>query len=274
MPGAAYRKNGEDAPGAGTEREQVFLEFFETGEVPLVDACNHVEDEVRFMCHHPDGIRRILEGFLMAAHPGVLFPEAVEADGGGVDAAGKQAVETPAVEQDAVGDHAPGVFALVEFFPDFLQVTPHERLAAGEDDERGMGIDVRGEAVDYAQEIGSGHVLELGTDAAVAATMQARRVAAQRAFPEKLPEPVLRDPFVLEFGEEFEFRLLDGAETLAGHFFFSLILGTSTWAIPEYQGFLSLLSFLNVISTCVVSLSNSPPFAGPSLSSNWIRTFG
>ena len=201
LPRTAHRENGEDAPGAHAQRDKIFLEFREAGEIALVDAGYHVEDEVRLGSHHPDGIRGVLESLGMAAHPGMLFPEAVEADGGSVDAASQQRVEAPAVEQDAVGDDAPGIFAVIERTAHLFEVPAHQWLAACQDDESGMGIDVRGEGVNHTEEVGGRHVVDLGTDAAVAAAMQARRVAAQRTLPEKLTEPMLLDPPVLQFRE-------------------------------------------------------------------------
>ena len=274
LPGPSHREDGKDPPGAGTERDEVFLEFFEAGEVALVDTGDYVEDEILLLRHHPDGVRGVLEGFWMAAHPGMVFLEAVEADGGGMDAAGEQAVEAPAVEQDAVGHHAPGVLTAVEFFSYVLEVASHQWFASRENNEGGVRIDMRSQAVDYAQEVGSGHVFDLGADAAVTATMQTRRVAAQRAFPKKLTEPVLFNPLVLEFREEFEFQPLARPDMLAHYFFFILKVATLTLASPEFHGFLSFLFFSNLMSTRVLPLSNSPPLAGPSVSSNWTRICG
>ena len=121
----------------------------------------------------------------MTAYPIVLFLEAVETNGNGVHAAGQQAVEALLVQQVAIGDHAPGVFAAVEFEAHLLKVGTQQSLATGKDNEDFVRVNVRSDGVYHLKEVLGRHVGDRGLHLAVGAAMAATHIAAQRALPEE-----------------------------------------------------------------------------------------
>ena len=121
----------------------------------------------------------------MAADPVVLRLETVEADGDRVHAAGHKTIEPPLVEQEAVGHHTPGVLAAVEFEAHLLQIVAQQCLAAGEDDEHLVRVDMRSERVDDAQEVHGGHVIHRRSHPAIAPAVATAHITPQRALPEE-----------------------------------------------------------------------------------------
>ena len=112
--------------------------------------------------------------------------QAVQADGGAAQASLAQAPEAFLAERETVGDHPPGEAFFVDPAAAGFEVGAHQRLPAGDDDEYGMRLAMRVDAVQHPQEVFQGHVGHLRDGLAVAAAVAAGKVATQGALPEEL----------------------------------------------------------------------------------------
>ena len=150
-----------------------------------IDAGHDVPQEVFIL--HQELHRRLgpLEAVVVLTNPVVLRLEAVEAYGYRVHARRKKAFEPLRREQIAIGHHAPRKLTAVEFKPHLLDIGAHQSLAACEDDESVVRIDMRHDVVHRLEEVGSGHVGFERVLLAVAAAMTAVHIAPQRTLPKQ-----------------------------------------------------------------------------------------
>ena len=135
----------------------------------------------------------------------MLTLETVEAHRNRFQARVEQTPEAFRGQGHAVGHHAPRVTAARDLGARLLQIRADEHFAAREDDQHIGGIDVgRDLLVEHLQKIAQRHVRHAGINPAVAAAMTARKVAAQRALPEKRIETVFAHLRSIQIGKNIE----------------------------------------------------------------------
>jgi len=183
--GTAHREDTEESPGGDAERDKIVFEFAEVGIVLRVDAGDDVPQDILLAGEQPDSLAGMGERLRVTAYPVVLLLLAVETDGDAVHAVGQQALQPLLVEQVSVGHHPPGILPAVQLQSHLLQVVAQQCLAAGEDDEDLVGVDMRRDGVDHLQEIFGGHILHVGQHLTVAPTVTAAHIAPQRTLPEE-----------------------------------------------------------------------------------------
>ena len=167
----------------------------------------------------------------MTSHPVVVVGQAVEAHRDGVDAGPLQLIQPLLVEQQPVGDHAPRELTSVQLQPHVGDVVAQQRLAAGEDDEGRVGVDMRRQSVDSPQKILRRHVGHGGRHLAVAAAVAAVHITTQRALPKKGAQRMQPRVVVTIGAEKFE------ADSVAQRHYRRSSIGmlTCSVAVPEFQ---------------------------------------
>ena len=193
---AAHGEHREQPPLLEAASQEEFLDLFQVREVPLVHAGNYVKDKAGHRAGHADGLFGPFKGAGDAAHPVVVFFQAVQAHGHGAQPGGQQAHEALLGHGKTIGDHPPGKFAVMEGLAAFFQVRPQERFPAGDHNHDLMGVQPGGlHLVQHLQEVFQRHVLEPGGNFAVAAAVAAVKVATQGALPEDFPELMFLNGF-------------------------------------------------------------------------------
>ena len=252
---AANGEDGEDAPVANAEVDEIALEARQVVEVAAVGAGDDVPINVRRLRQAADGGRGCAEAVAVATHPVVIVLKAVQADGGRPHA-GSQQPRQPLGEKQSVGDDAPGKFAAVKLAATGLNVRAHKRLATGEDDEHLVRVDVRPDLVHHAEEVGHRHVGHEGRDATIAAAVPAGHVAAQRALPEERAELVQLDAVAVQAAEGLEREPFLEVDLDVVHLFLRLsVTLTSFSAAPKNQ--LRSPPFRSSLAKPTVTLSES-----------------
>lgn len=192
-------EDGEQPPLSDAERMEILLEFGQTRQRAARYARNHVPCERPVAGDQTHGFRGPFETLGVAADVAVVVGEPVERDGDRMEPRAQQRIEAPGVERHAVRNHAPRIFAPVELASDPFEVAAHEHLAAREDDEHLVRVDMgRDLRIEHTEEVRGGHIRRSGLRAAVASAVPAGEVAAQRAFPEERTQFVAGDAVVLE----------------------------------------------------------------------------
>ncbi len=207
--GAALREHRCNAPALHADFQKQVQDAGEFLQVLAVHARHHVEGEAFGVGSHVDGSYGAFKAMRVAAKMVVVRFEAVETDGERAQPCVQKAGVTFGRHGKSVRDHAPGVAAFLDFLAAFFEVRAHQGFAAGNHDDKVLGVDVRGEFVQYAHEVFARHVGD-GILHAVAAAVQTVQVAAERAFPEKVCERMRLDFVVavkaISFESEFLFK--------------------------------------------------------------------
>ena len=224
---SAHGEDGEEAPPFYSEGEDVAVELVELVVVARIDAGDDVPQQVGCLAEEADGLAGTFETVRGLPHPVVFVFKSVEADGDGVHAAAEEAVEALRGEEVAVGDHAPGESASIEFEAAGVDVLPQEGFAAGEDDEDLVWVDVGCDVVDGFEEVGCGHVGRFGADFAVATAVSAVHVATQCALPKEGAQGVQLGIVVAVLAPDF---LLE----VQGYFLLT-VMSSSLVRVPRFQ---------------------------------------
>ena len=207
--GAALREHGRNAPALHADFQKQVENLREFLQVLAVHASHHVEGETFRMGRHVNSAERAFKAMRVATEMVVVCFEAVKADRERTQPSVQKARVAFGSHCKPVRDHAPGVAALFDFLAAFFEVRAHQGFAAGNDHDKVLRIDVRGELVEYVHKVFAGHVGD-GVLDAVATAVQTVQVAAERTFPEKVSERVRLDFVVavktVSFESEFLFK--------------------------------------------------------------------
>ena len=133
----------------------------------------------------------MVEATVAVTQPVVLVASAVDVDRHAVDTRTGKGVHHLLVEGVAIGHQSPLEAAALNLTAALHNVASHERLAAHGVDEHRCRVDMSGNLVEHLEEIAQRHLGGSKVFGTVAAAMPAGKVAAQRAFPEELPQGML-----------------------------------------------------------------------------------
>ena len=206
---AALREHGRNAPALHADFQKQVENLREFLQVLAVHACHHVEGETFRVGRHVNSAERAFKAMRVATEMVVVCFEAVKADRERAEACVQKARVSFGSHRKPVRDHSPGVTALLDFHTAFFEVRAHQGFAAGNDHDKVLWVDVRGELVEHVHKVFAGHVGD-GVLDAVATAVQTVQVAAERTFPEKVSERVRLDFVVavktVSFESEFLFK--------------------------------------------------------------------
>ena len=189
--GATEGKHREQAPAADTQGDEEVAELRQILDGALVDASDDVPCETRMLFHGLNGAQHILVTVRVAAHPIVVFLEAIEADCQRLQSSIHKLVEFLGREQHAVAHHAPHEATFRNLGTALGQVGAHSGFAPRSDHHQLARVLMFANLVQHLGKIGKWHVVFLGEHTAIGAAVAAIEVAPQGAFPKQLVKLVL-----------------------------------------------------------------------------------
>ena len=183
-------KHGEQPPVLYAPVVEQVLDFWELVEIPAVHARRDIKDDVVGGCRELNCGNRAVERPRFIAKPVVRRPQAVKADGKGAQPRVQETAVPVPRQGISVGDESPGKTAFVQREAALFKVIAQQRLTARDGNGRFMRINPFFYGIDDAQKIPQRHIGKRCVAKAVAAAMEARKIAPECAFPEKVAQIV------------------------------------------------------------------------------------
>ena len=185
---SSYRENRCQPPVGHTFINKVVTQLRQRVIVALMYTSHHVVSHNPVRHNHIDGLTCHTEAIGMSAKPGMLFFEAVEADGNGAETCLPELGEEFWCQVESVRHHSPREASLAEAFGALHNILSDKWLAAAQDDEDIARVSLLGDIVEHSEEVLLGHIGRRGDLPAVAAAMPAMDIAAHGTLPEHLTE--------------------------------------------------------------------------------------
>ena len=189
--GAAERKHREQSPTTDAQGDKEISELRQILDSALVDAGDNVPSEARMLFHGLNGTQHILVAVWIAAHPVVVFLEAIETHCQRLQPGIHKLVEFLGREQHAVAHHAPHEATFRNLLSAMGQVIAHGGFTTRSDDHQLARVLMFADLVQHLEEILKRHIVLLGEHTAIGTAVAAVEVATQRTFPKQLVKLVL-----------------------------------------------------------------------------------
>jgi len=212
--GASRRKHRKQPPTTDSQRNQEVAELGQVFDGTLIDTGDDIPSEARALCHGLHGAQHVLITHGVAAHPVVVFFEAVEADRQGFQSSFYKLVEFFGRKEHSVAHHTPHKTAFGDFLATMRQIVAHGRFAARGDNHHLTRVLMGTHLVKYLGKILKGHVIFLRKHTAVGAAMSAVEIAAQGAFPKQLVKFMLVNALFQNSTIDFEHDFLVKTKTV------------------------------------------------------------